>query len=249
MGQISNAERRRNEEAIRVTMDRLLKGDLPPGGSCDLKTLATEAGVTRTAFYPKKYRDGTTRPGPYQHLAEELQQRLRTRREAGEVVDPRIAQIERLKAKVAELKERLAQRDETVVELTTFKELAVSRLAAQHDEIVRLWEQAAAPATSAACPPPALERPRTDRAAEPDVYRQFEYDEGVRQRGLPCSLAADTIGLLAVSARGPVVFRPLRPTEQPVGGVGISSPASSAASGTWNCSRHWSTSLSLMGNV
>ncbi|MFD5231269.1 hypothetical protein ACFWJ5_22570 [Streptomyces qaidamensis] len=58
-------------------------------------------------------------------------------------VDPRIAQIERLKTKVAELKEHLAQRDETVAELTTFKELAVSRLAAQHDEIVRLRERAA----------------------------------------------------------------------------------------------------------
>ncbi|WTN46224.1 hypothetical protein OHB00_00405 [Streptomyces sp. NBC_00631] len=144
MGQISSAERRRNEEAIRAAMDRLLNGGLPPGGGCDLKTLATEAGVTRTAFYPKKNRDGTTRPGPYQHLAEEFQQRLRTLREAGEVVDPRIAQIERLKVKVTELKERLSHRDETVAELTTFKERAVSRLAAQHDEIVHLREQAPA---------------------------------------------------------------------------------------------------------
>jgi CBS-domain-containing membrane protein len=144
VGQISSAERRRNEEAIQIAMDRLLKGDLPPDGSCNLKTLATEAGVPRTAFYPKKNRDGTTRPGPYQHLAEEFQQRLRTLREAGEVVDPRIAQIERLKAKGTELRERLAQRDETVAELTAFKERAVSRLAAQHDEIVRLREQAAA---------------------------------------------------------------------------------------------------------
>ncbi|MFE2037701.1 hypothetical protein ACFXBB_31570 [Streptomyces scopuliridis] len=88
-------------------MDRHLKGDLPHGGSCDLKTLATEAGVTRTAFYPKNDRDGTTRTNPYQHLAEEFERRLRTLREAGEVVDPRIAQIERLKTKVTELKERL----------------------------------------------------------------------------------------------------------------------------------------------
>lgn len=85
-----------------------------------------------------------TRPGPYQYPAEEFERRLRTRREAGEVVDPRIAQIQRLKAKVAELKERLAQRDETVAELTTFKALAVSRLAAQHDEIVHVQEEAAA---------------------------------------------------------------------------------------------------------
>ncbi|MBF6311837.1 MULTISPECIES: hypothetical protein [Nocardia] len=42
---------------------------------------------------------------------------------------------------VAELKERLAKRDETVAELTAFKSLAVSRLAAQHDEIQRLREE------------------------------------------------------------------------------------------------------------
>ncbi|MEU8893927.1 hypothetical protein [Streptomyces sp. NPDC048442] len=125
-------------------MDRLLRGDLPPGGRCDLKTLAAEAGITRTGFYAKKDRDGSVREGPYQHLGEEFERRLRTLQEAGEVIDPRIAQIERLKAKVAELKERLAQRDETVAELTTFKELVLSRLAAQHDEIVRLREQAAA---------------------------------------------------------------------------------------------------------
>ncbi|MDT0446557.1 hypothetical protein [Streptomyces johnsoniae] len=236
MARISAETRARNEKAVRAAMDWLLKGDLPPGGSCDLKTLATEAGVTRTAFYPKKNRDGTTRPGPYQHLGEEFERRLRTLQEAGEVVDPRIEQIERLKTKVSELKERLvlscrscrisprlpqtpppdfvwevppgrcpqmrciarhriaahtwpysrdsvtqrggtsqppgwgsavaggtsrtesggvvgparsagqglAQRDETVAELTTFEELAVSRLAAQHDEIVRPREQAAA---------------------------------------------------------------------------------------------------------
>ncbi|MCZ0974718.1 hypothetical protein O1L55_32545 [Streptomyces albulus] len=144
MARISAKTRARNEDAVRAAMDRLLKGHLPQGGSCDLKTLAAEAGVTRTAFYPKKNRDGTTRPGPYQHLAEEFERRLRALQEAGEVVDPRIAQIERLKTKVAELKERLAQRDEAIAELTTFKELAVSRLAAQHDEIVRLREQAAA---------------------------------------------------------------------------------------------------------
>ena len=116
-----------------------------------MKTLAAEAGVTRTAFYPKKNRDGTARPGPYQHLAEEFERRfVLSGGRRGR--DPRIAQIERLKAKVAELKERLAQRDETVAELTTFKELAVSRLAAQHDEIVRLAGTGRSPQQR---PPPA----------------------------------------------------------------------------------------------
>ena len=61
----------------------------PPGGKCDLKALAAAAGVSRTAFYPKKNRDGTTRPGPYQHLAEEFDRRLRALQETGQIVDPR----------------------------------------------------------------------------------------------------------------------------------------------------------------
>ncbi|MGC5412030.1 hypothetical protein ACPXCX_51550, partial [Streptomyces sp. DT225] len=51
---------------------------LPPGGKTDLKTLAAVAGVTRTGFYPKKNRDGTPRPGAYQHLAKEFEPGART---------------------------------------------------------------------------------------------------------------------------------------------------------------------------
>ena len=40
-----------NEAKIRAAMTRLLNGDIPPGGKCDIKTLAGEAGVDRTAFY------------------------------------------------------------------------------------------------------------------------------------------------------------------------------------------------------
>ncbi|MBT2527793.1 hypothetical protein J7E91_20800 [Streptomyces sp. ISL-99] len=144
MGRISDSDRARNEEAIRAAMDRLLRGELPPGGKCDLKTLALESGVSRTGFYPKKNRDGTTRPGPYQHLAEEFERRLVALQQAGEIVDPRAAQIERLKAQVAELKDRVAKRDEAMAELLAFKTAAISQLTAQHDEITRLREQAAA---------------------------------------------------------------------------------------------------------
>jgi hypothetical protein len=45
------------------------------------------AGVTRTGFYPKKNRDGSSRPGPYQHLAEEFSRRLLALEAAGEIVD------------------------------------------------------------------------------------------------------------------------------------------------------------------
>ncbi|MFJ1776740.1 hypothetical protein ACIOKA_08390 [Streptomyces anulatus] len=144
MARISDETRTRNEQAIRAAMDRLLRGELPPGGKADLKTLAAEAGVTRTGFYPKKNRDGTTRPGPYQHLAEEFEQRLKTLRESGAVPDLRVAQIERLKVEVAELEARVARRDETITSLKEFQQTALSRLAAQYEEIRRLRAQAAA---------------------------------------------------------------------------------------------------------
>jgi hypothetical protein len=138
MGQISSAERQRNEERIRAAMDRLLRGELPPGGRCDLKTLAREAGVNRTGFYPKKDPNGTVRDGPYQHLAEEFVRRLKALQEAGTVPDPRDAQVARLKAESNTLRDRLARPSATIEELTSFKTLALSRIAAQHEEITRV---------------------------------------------------------------------------------------------------------------
>ncbi|MFF4644390.1 hypothetical protein [Streptomyces sp. NPDC001389] len=138
MGRISDETRSQKEESIRSAIDRLLRGELPPGGKCDLSTLAAEAGVTRTAFYPKKNRDGTVRPGPYQHLADEFERRLKLLHEAGTVVDPRTAQIERLKAVNSSLEDRLAKQNTEIAELKEFKQLALSRIAAQHLEIERL---------------------------------------------------------------------------------------------------------------
>ncbi|NUK21973.1 hypothetical protein [Streptomyces lunaelactis] len=141
MSRITDADQGRNETALRAAMERLLGGDLPPGGKCDLKTLATLAGGTRTGFYAKKHRDGSVRPGAYQHLAEEFERRRAELQKAGEVTDPRDAQIERLKSDAAVMKSRIAARDEALARLTEFKTLAISRLAAQHDEIERLRGQ------------------------------------------------------------------------------------------------------------
>jgi polyhydroxyalkanoate synthesis regulator phasin len=74
--------------------------------------------------------------------------------DAGEIVDPRVAQIERLKTHNAELKERLTKRDEKIAELTEFQTLASSRLAAQHDEIERLRKQVAAGGNVRSLPTP-----------------------------------------------------------------------------------------------
>ncbi|WP_405884626.1 hypothetical protein OG762_41610 [Streptomyces sp. NBC_01136] len=138
MARISEETRARNEHAIRAAMERLLSGDVPPDGSTDLKTLARMAGVPRTGFYPKKHRDGTPRPGPYQHLAAEFDQRLDALHQAGTIPDPKAAQMERLKNANAALKKRLEQSDAELAELKAFKQLALSRIAAQHLEVERL---------------------------------------------------------------------------------------------------------------
>jgi len=122
-----------NEAKIRAAMSRLLNGDIPPGGKCDIKALAREASVDRTAFYGSR---------PYAHLRTEFEQRLEQFRDAGERPDPRDAQVARLKDEIARLKERLAQSDATISELTGFRSQALARLAAQHHEITRLRQEA-----------------------------------------------------------------------------------------------------------
>ena len=126
---ITAAQRAANENRIHAAMDRLLRGEIPPGGHCDVKTLAAEAGVDRTAFYGNR---------PYNHLRVEFETRLQAQREAGEVCDPRLAQITRLKDENDTYRQRLAERDRTIATLVDFKVEALSRLAAQHDEIIRL---------------------------------------------------------------------------------------------------------------
>ncbi|MGA5442209.1 hypothetical protein ACPCKW_22190 [Streptomyces griseoincarnatus] len=155
MARLTEEDKARNEAAIRSAMEQILSGNLPPGGKADLKTLAVLAGVTRTGFYPKKNRDGTPRPGAYQHLAEEFERRVKQLQGAGEIVDPRAAQIERLKRHNAELKERLTKRDAKIAELTEFQTLAISRLAAQHEEIERLRTQLALGGNVRSLPAPA----------------------------------------------------------------------------------------------
>jgi hypothetical protein len=126
---ITAAQRIQNENRVRAAMDRLLRGEIPPGGNCDIKTLALAAGVDRTAFY------GTR---PYAHLRTEFEHRLQQLQQIGETPDPKAAQIERLKTEVDKLKTNLAQASLTIQDLTDLRSQALARLAAQHDEILRL---------------------------------------------------------------------------------------------------------------
>ncbi len=126
---ISAAQRIQNEHRIRAAMDRMLRGEIPPGGNCDVKTLAREAGVDRAAFYGNR---------PYAHLRIEFEQRLQQLQRNGHTPDPKTTQIERLKADLDALRTRLAQANTTIDQLTDFRTQALARLAAQHEEILRL---------------------------------------------------------------------------------------------------------------
>ena len=87
---ISAAQRIQNENRIRAAMDRLLRGEIPPGGNCDIKTLAREAGVDRTAFYGNR---------PYAHLRDRIRAPPPAAATGRETPDPKTAQIERLKSR------------------------------------------------------------------------------------------------------------------------------------------------------
>lgn len=124
---ISPERRQQTEDRIRAATDRLLRGDLPPDGKCDIKTLAREAGVTRAALY-----------STYLHLKDEFEQRRDKLWQSGVITDPRQAQITGLKQTVDKLRTRITVQQNQITELTQFRRTALSRLAAQHEEILRL---------------------------------------------------------------------------------------------------------------
>jgi hypothetical protein len=128
---ISAEQRRHTEQRIRAAADSLLRGDLPPDGNCDITTLARQAGISRAALYRT-----------YPQLKEEFERRLAALHAGGTTPDPRDAQVTRLKTHNDELRQRLTDRDAAVRDLEQFKTLAISRLAAQHDEISRLRRHA-----------------------------------------------------------------------------------------------------------
>lgn len=124
---ISAAQRRQTEDRIRAAADRLLRGHIPSGGGCDVKTLAAEANVSRASLYRT-----------YGHLKEEFESRLARLREDGHQPDPRAAQLLRLKDANTVLQARVEERDQEISRLVEFKTTAISQLAAQHAEIVQL---------------------------------------------------------------------------------------------------------------
>jgi len=123
----STEQRSDTEQRVRAAARALLAGEIPAGGKCDITTLARQAGVSRAALYRS-----------YPHLKAEFGQQLARQRASGSAPDPRDAQVLRLKDENARLKERLAAHESAMAQLGEFKILALSRLAAQHEEIRHL---------------------------------------------------------------------------------------------------------------
>jgi len=129
---VTHERRTEAEASIRAAMQQLLAGPVPGGLKCDVKSLCTLAGVPRATLYRT-----------YPHLKAEFDRQRAAARQAGQQPDPRVAQIERLKAEVATLRERLSRKNTELDALKEFQATALSRLAAQHHEITRTRQQLA----------------------------------------------------------------------------------------------------------
>lgn len=91
------------------------------------------------------------------------------RRQRRRHAHPREAQISRLKAEAITLRERLARQDTTITEFTGFKAHALSRIAAQHDEITRLRDDIQRAASFRRLPAPVPRSPGASPVKEPSL--------------------------------------------------------------------------------
>ncbi|MFF1915324.1 hypothetical protein ACFVYE_27725 [Streptomyces sp. NPDC058239] len=118
------------ERRIRAAIDRLLTGQIPPGGACDVKTLAREAGISRRSLHRTSG-----------HLKDEFEKRRPTAWAAGQQPDPREARITRLRELNQRLTSKLAHTHTEFNELKERNRLLLSVLAAKDDELQRLRRQ------------------------------------------------------------------------------------------------------------
>lgn len=115
-------------------MQQLLGGNIPDGLKCDIKSLSTLSGVPRATIYRT-----------YPHLKTEFGRQRSDAHDAGQHPDPRVAQIEHLKTEINDLHAQLGRRNTQIAELQDFKTTALSRLAAEHDELTNLRRELATP--------------------------------------------------------------------------------------------------------
>ncbi|MGW5851823.1 hypothetical protein ACWFQ8_28430 [Streptomyces sp. NPDC055254] len=114
---LSHQQRDQIERRVRAAIDRLLAGQIPPGGACDVKTLAREAGVSGASLYRT-----------WGHLKDEFEKRRAAAWAAGRQPDPREARIARLRDLNQRITGKLAR---------THQELA--QLKERHGTCYRFW--------------------------------------------------------------------------------------------------------------
>ncbi|MFE2937308.1 hypothetical protein [Streptomyces sp. NPDC059278] len=124
---LSQSQRDQIERRIRAAADRLLGGQIPPGGACDVKTLAREAGISRASLYRT-----------WGHLKDEFEQRRAAAWAAGHQPDPREARIARLRDHNHRLTGKLARTHAEFTALKQRRKTLLSVLAAKDDELQRL---------------------------------------------------------------------------------------------------------------
>ncbi|MCX4546476.1 hypothetical protein [Streptomyces sp. NBC_01565] len=124
---LSQDQRDQTERRIRAAIDRLLAGQIPPGGACDVKTLAREAGISRASLYRT-----------WGHLKDEFEQRRAAAWAAGHQPDPREARIARLRDLNQRLTSKLARTHTEFNQLKERHQLLLSVLAAKDNELQRL---------------------------------------------------------------------------------------------------------------
>jgi chromosome segregation ATPase len=122
-----NEQQTEAEARIRAAMQQLLTGTIPDNLKCDIKSLCSLAGVPRATLYRT-----------YPHLKAEFDRQRTAAQQGGQQTDPRLARIERLKAELATLRERLNTRNTELDTLRQFQASALSQIAAQHSEITTL---------------------------------------------------------------------------------------------------------------
>lgn len=124
---LSAAQREQTEKSIRAAIDRLVTGLIPPDGSCDIKTLAREAGISRAALYRT-----------YPHLKDEFERRRAAALESQGHPDRREQRITRLTEQNSHLTAKLAAATQELRQARDDRRQALSALAAATDVIRRL---------------------------------------------------------------------------------------------------------------